>query len=151
MTWGSLKAVCAVPPANIDTPSNEQKEGDNDSDNERESGGDGGSGRANGTFEPDEMILSTPEKSSGNMSKTQTPLPGTQCTQLSTALICAVGALQRMTVKVPDKSNWRNVVLNSIILILSNLQIVVLPNEEEDMTENVRTVNFILQYLIIFI
>ena len=138
MTWGSISSVKTVSAANVNTPSNEQKEGHNDSDNERESGGDGGSGRVSGTFEPDEMVLSTPEKSSGNMSKTQTPLPGTQCTQLTTALICAVGALQRMTVKVPDKSNWRTLVLNSIILILSNLQIVVLPNEEEDMTENVR-------------
>ena len=138
MTWGSISSVKTVSAANVNTPSNEQKEGDNDSDNEGESGGDGGSGRVSGTFEPDEMVLSTPEKSNGNMSKTQTPLPGTQCTQLTTALICAVGALQRMTVKVPDKSNWRTLVLNSIILILSNLQVVVLPNEEEDMTENVR-------------
>ena len=49
---------------------------------------------------------------------------------LPTPYICAVGALQRMTVKVPDKSNWRTLVLNSILLILSGLQKVTRDDEE---------------------
>ena len=50
---------------------------------------------------------------------------------ITVALVCVVGALQRMTVKVPDRSTTRTLILNSIVTILTALQTVKLTSSPD--------------------
>lgn len=52
--------------------------------------------------------------------------------KLSVPFICVLGMLQRITVKVPDKSQSRLLVLGSITSILNALQEVKTKEDEED-------------------
>lgn len=50
---------------------------------------------------------------------------------ITVALVCVVGALQRMTVKVPDRSTTRTLILNSVVTVLTALQTVKLSNSPD--------------------
>lgn len=50
---------------------------------------------------------------------------------ITVSLVCVVGALQRMTVKVPDRSTTRTLILNSVVTVLTALQTVKLTNSPD--------------------
>ena len=140
MTWGSTIATNTPSPMKSSVSPRGEMEEDATGDNE-------GNGEI---FETEDMVMSTPEKpeKSGN---SRSKILTSDSDQLPTPLICAVGALQRMTVKVPDKSNWRTLVLHSILLILSRLQTVELASEDEDMTDKVSLSDDIIHILATFL
>ena len=117
-----------IPDRDIDiaSPSREENCSDQEDNDGREEG-------SRCVVDSDEMLIISPEKcnnqdaksrkSGSNQSEDDNVLP--------TCFICVVGALQRMTVNVPDKSNWRTLILNSIIRLLNELQTVSLSGKEE--------------------
>ena len=100
--------------------------------------------KVNSTFEFDEMIIASPTKRNNAEVKSfqRNGCENSGC--LTTSFICVVGALQRMTVNVPDKSNWRTLVLNSILRVLHGLQTVPLFESQEEGDEEVNDIYLIL-------
>ena len=95
----------------------------------------------NSSFESNEMMVASPDKC-GNADVRS--YQGESCEhngRLTTSFICVVGALQRMTVNVPDKSNWRTLVLNSILRVLRGLQTVSLSETQEEGDGKVKQIN----------
>ena len=95
----------------------------------------------NSSFESNEMMVASPDKC-GNAEVRS--YQGESCEhngRLTTSFICVVGALQRMTVNVPDKSNWRTLVLNSILRVLRGLQTVSLSETQEEGDGKVKQIN----------
>ena len=74
--------------------------------------------------------------------------------KLSVPFICVLGMLQRVTVKVPDKSQSRLLVLGSIIKVLNTLQEVkTKEDEDDDLRLQVRRQNlsFLFRLIVVYI